>query len=75
MICGAALIVTAYDRVTVAPATSVTVTVGLNVPVALGVPVTVPFVVLIDNPLGSPVALHVYGAVPVPAVTLTGVPG
>ncbi len=51
---------------------SCTLTTTDAVPTALcaGVPVIVPEVVLIERPLGSPVALKVYGAVPPVAATV-----
>ena len=73
---GGGLIVIEYVRFVETPAASVTVTLMPDVvPVAVGVPEIVPVVVSIESPFGKPVAAHVYGAVPVPAVTATGVPG
>lgn len=50
-------------EVTEADTASVTVTVKVKDPVAVGVPVIFPSVARL-NPLGSPVADHVYGLVP-----------
>jgi hypothetical protein len=49
---------------------SVTVTETVAVPTAVVVPVIAPVELLIDNPLGRPLAVNVYGAVPPDAVTV-----
>ncbi len=68
---GAALIVSEYVRVAVAPAASVIVTVTDEVPVAVGVPEMTPVLALMFKPAWSPVADHAYGFVPPVAVTAT----
>jgi hypothetical protein len=48
---------------------SVTVTETVEVPVAVAVPVIAPVELLIDSPLGNPLALKLYGGVPPVATT------
>lgn len=64
-IAGAAFMVIVYTWVEIAPRASVIFTVtGVNVPVAVGVPDTTAVLALIVRPVGKPVALQAYGAVP-----------
>ena len=52
---------------------SVTVAATVAVPAVVGVPLMTPVEVLIDSPAGSPVAAHVYGAMPPVAARVTDV--
>ncbi|GIM97155.1 hypothetical protein Ato02nite_089480 [Paractinoplanes toevensis] len=52
------------DAISAAFAVSVAVTVAVKVPAVVAVPDTVPVLLLMLNPVGSPLADHVYGVLP-----------